>query len=307
MTPLLVTVGLMIFAVMQAYYWFRRSRSETRAADLLNRLGGLAADVEVSLLRNDQDGDTLNQLIKEKLLEAGEEPDVSSFYAKAALFGVMGALLGLVLGGGLGSALLVAPVGMLVPYFQLVQKRRARMAAIERGMPEALQVIIISLRAGHPLPKSIETTSLEVKGPIAAELRLLSDELKLGRSVEEAFLNMGQRLSAVSTVRTFVVAVVVLQQTGGNLVEVLSQLVDALHEQAQYARKLAAMTAESRMSANILGGLPPAFLRLLLVIAPNYVAVLFDTGGGLVVLAIALSFYAMGILWLNALLKSGDA
>ena len=195
-------------------------------------------------------------------------------------------------------------LGSAVPYFALKRMRAKRMADIERSVPEALEVMIISLKAGHALPKAISTTAAEISGPFADELNQISEELRLGRSIDDVFLRLGNRLAGVKTVRTLCVSVLVLQQTGGNLVEVLEQLIDALHEQAQYVRKLAAMTAEGRMSARILGSLPPLFMFAVYLVAPEYIGNLFTPGPGYVVLALALLLYFGGLYWLNSMIST---
>ena len=155
------------------------------------------------------------------------------------------------------------------------------------------------------MPKAIATTAAETNGPLQEELQVLADELRLGRTVEDGFMRLGQRLRSLPTMRTFVVAVVILQQTGGNLIEVLEQIVDVLHEQTQYARKLAAMTAEGRMSARILCGLPPVFLGLTSLAAPDYVGKLFNNVPGLVIFCLAMGLYLAGFFWVRRLVDPG--
>jgi len=302
-----VLVGATLFCVLQALYWHQRGRTRKKALDLLGRLGGAADFNEVSLLREGAADNGLVASLRTRLRQAGEPPEITPFLAKVVLWGLMGAVLGLLVGGALGTGLAGGLLGGSLPLMQLGRRRTQRLIDIEKNLPEALQVLIISLKAGHALPKAIATTAIEMPGALREELQILADELKLGRSVEEGFLRLGQRLSSLSTVRTFVVAVIVLQQTGGNLVEVLEQLVDALHEQSQYARKLAAMTAEGRMSARILCGLPPTFLLLTYLVAPEYIGGLFQPGFGLIVFGIALFLYVVGFFWVRRLIDPGGA
>ena len=86
--------------------------------------------------------------------------------------------------------------------------------------------------------------------------------------------------------------------------EVLEQLIDALHEQAQYVRKLAAMTAEGRMSARILGSIPPMFLGMVYLVGPDYVENLFKPGAGIAVFSVALTLYFSGLFWLNSMMST---
>ena len=203
-------VGVTIFAALQAFYWFSRSRSGARTSALLDKLGGAANLGEVSLLRRFDESEGLIAGWRTRLRQAGEPPELAPFISKMTLWGLVGALVGLIIGGAMGTAVAGGLTGALLPVLQLGRRRRQRMMDIEKNLPEALQVLIISLKAGHALPKAIETTSKETPGPLRDELQLLGEELKLGRSVEEALLRFGNRLSAISTVRTFVVAVIVL-------------------------------------------------------------------------------------------------
>ncbi|MEE2758157.1 MAG: type II secretion system F family protein [Myxococcota bacterium] len=305
MTAVVVTIGLAVFCVLQALYWFGRGRSSARANALLERLGGASSVQDVTLLKQVDESGSLRSSIHDMLRQAGEPEQIFPFLVKVINWALIGAVLGLVAGGSLVALSLGAIIGCILPLVRLNQRRRQRLVQIEKNLPEALQVLIISLKSGHAMPKAIATTADEMSGPLRSELQILADELRLGRSVEVGFLRLGQRLERLQTVRTFVVAVVVLQQTGGNMVEVLEQLVEALHEQSQYARKLAAMTAEGRMSARILCGLPPVFLGLTAMAAPDYVGGLLNAGAGIAILLVAITLYVSGVLWVRKLVDPG--
>ncbi|MEE2787086.1 MAG: type II secretion system F family protein [Myxococcota bacterium] len=303
MTGFLISVGLTVFCLLQAVYWWRRSRSSRRASQLLSRLGGASLHQEVALLKEADSSGPLLDGLRDALSRAGRPRELAPFFTKVLNFSLIFGFLGLLLGGSLISGLLGIAVGSYIPFFQLSQAEQKRLQQIERTLPEALQILIISLRSGHSIPQAVETTAAETSGPLQVELQVLSDEFRLGRSVEEGFLSFGQRLSGLHTVRTLAVSVIILQQTGGNLVEVLEQLINALEAQSQYARKLAAMTAEGRMSARILCGLPPLFLGMTWLAAPEYVEKLAEPGPGLVVSAIAATLYVAGYVWVQRLVN----
>ena len=305
MTTVVVTISLAIFCALQALYWFGRGRSSARANALLERLGGASSLQDVTLLKQVDEAGSFRSSLQDMLRQAGEPVQIFPFVIKVINWTLIGAVIGLVAGGSLAALAMGGIVGFVLPLLRLGQRRRQRLAQIEKNLPEALQVLIISLKSGHAMPKAIATTAEEMSGPLRIELQILADELRLGRSVEVGFLRLGQRLERLQTVRTFVVAVVVLQQTGGNMVDVLEQLVEALHEQSQYARKLAAMTAEGRMSARILCGLPPVFLGLTSLAAPEYVGGLLNAGAGIGILMVALSLYVGGVVWVRRLVDPG--
>ena len=297
-------LGLMVFCGAQALFWSARKRQEQRAAELLAKLGGELEIKNVSLFKDSSDSYQALGFLRRLMVEAGEKPDFQAFGTKMLMWGLIIGVVFMLFSGSLAPFFAGGILGACVPYFGLQRARSSRMAEINQSVPEALEVMIISLKAGHALPKAVSTTAAEITGPFADELNQLSEELRLGRSVEDVFLRLGNRLSGVKTVRTLCVSVLVLQQTGGNLVEVLEQLIEALHEQAQYVRKLAAMTAEGRMSARILGAIPPMFLGMVYLIGPDYVENLFKPGAGIAVFSVALLLYFSGLFWLNSMMST---
>ncbi|MCA9559521.1 MAG: type II secretion system F family protein, partial [Myxococcales bacterium] len=164
-----------------------------------------------------------------------------------------------------------------------------------------LEVMIISLRAGQSLDQTIRLTASELDAPIGDEFHRVSEEVQLGRPLEEALVAMSARLAAARTVRTFVTSVLVLRQTGGNLIEVLEQIIDTMRQQAQYERKLSAMTAEGRSSARMLAGLPPIFVLLAYMADSNYIGTLVNDPVGRVLLTVAIIMYTAGVVWTRRL------
>ena len=228
--------------------------------------------IEESLLLRDEAQEGRFAGLSLLLEEAGEDANVGAFLARICIWALLAFAVGLLLFGSLVPALMAGAASAYGPLILVRIRRARRYEAINRQLPDALEVMIISLRAGYAFPKALRSTAAEVDAPLKEELLRVADEISLGRTTEDALISMGTRLMEVTTVRTFVVAVLVLMQTGGNLVEVLDRIIDGMHEQTQYARKLAAMTAEGRLSARILGGLPPAFILLAYVVGPDYVA-----------------------------------
>jgi tight adherence protein B len=131
----------------------------------------------------------------------------------------------------------------------------------------------------------------------------VAEEAELGRPVDEALLAMADRVRGARSVRTFVVAVLVLRQTGGNLVEVIESIIDTMRQAAAYQQKLQSMTAEGRSSALILGLLPPAFALLSFVADPMYARKLYTDPMGQVMVFMATGFYVTGVVWVRRLVS----
>ena len=117
--------------------------------------------------------------------------------------------------------------------------RARRLAQCDEQMPQALEIMALALRAGHALPGALHLASQETPAPLCHELRLAHEQHQLGRPIAEVLQAMGQRLPGCAAVETFVVAVAVLQETGGNLIQVIDRIVENARARAGYQAMLA--------------------------------------------------------------------
>jgi tight adherence protein B len=161
----------------------------------------------------------------------------------------------------------------------------------------------LALRAGHALPGALELAAAESPAPLCHELRRAHDEHQLGRPIAEVLAAMGERLPQCAAVETFVVAVAVLQETGGNLIAVIDRIVENARARSGYQTRLRALTAEGRQSARLLALLPGAFFLLAAASDPGYARMLLGDSGGRVILFFALGLWAMGLLWTRRLIR----
>jgi tight adherence protein B len=181
-----------------------------------------------------------------------------------------------------------------------------RIARCDAQMPQALDVIALALRAGHALPGALALAADEVAAPLGHELRRACDEHQLGRPLGEVIAGMAARLPGAPTVEAFVVADAVLQETGGNLIEVIERIAETARARAAYRARLRALTAEGRQSARLLAGLPGAFLVLALVSDPGYAGALLTDRGGRTILALAVGLWVIGVAWTRRLVRPLD-
>jgi tight adherence protein B len=275
--------------------WSRRLRLHEQ---LRKRLG--ADDKQRSLLKSDeQKASELEKLVR----ESGLGWTISVFVGRMAAATAVGFIVGWAVGGPV-LALLLGIAGALI--FPLVarQAREKRLALCDTQMPQALEIVTLALRAGHPLPKALNIAAMEAPMPIAEELRRACDEHDLGRPIGDVLINMGARLPNSESVHTFMTAVLVLQQTGGNLIAVIDRIVENARARAQYRAKLRALTAEGRASARMLAIMPLVFAVLAATVDPTYVDTLFFTGGGQIVFLLALGLWLMGIVWTRRLVRT---
>jgi len=167
-----------------------------------------------------------------------------------------------------GAALLFA---LLVPFLVLRVKRRFRHGKFASQFPDAMDIIVRSLRAGHPVPVAVGLVAQEMPDPIGTEFGIAADEITYGADVETAMRNLYFRVGQ-EDLPLFVTAVAIQGSTGGNLSEILENLSGVIRQRFKMRRKIKALAAEGKFSALFLSGLPVAIFVLLNVVAPDFYA-----------------------------------
>ncbi len=165
----------------------------------------------------------------------------------------------------LGSVL----IGVGGVFFWVNKKANTRMALIEEQLPDAVELMVRSLRVGHPFTSAIQIVSNEIEDPLASEFGMIADEAAYGRDIGEALKEMAERLD-MQDMRFLAVAVTIQQQSGGNLAEVLAGLAKVIRARFRLFRKVKAITAEAQWSGKFLSGFPLLALVGILVKDPNY-------------------------------------
>ncbi|MFV0515316.1 MAG: type II secretion system F family protein [Jhaorihella sp.] len=160
-------------------------------------------------------------------------------------------------------------IGIGAVYVWVNGKAKKRMAMIEEQLPDAVELMVRSLRVGHPFSSAIQIVSKEVEDPLATEFGIIADENAYGRDVGEALKEMADRLD-MQDMRFLAVAVTIQQQSGGNLAEILAGLAKVIRARFRLFRRVKAITAEAQWSGKFLSGFPLAALVVILVNDPNY-------------------------------------
>ena len=316
MTPALVLFGLILtFFLVEAAYWMARYMSERKQADLRRRLRAVGSQAEggALLLRASRmaGSDQLKRLLEsnpvfvslEKLLV---QSTLDWTVAGLLAYSIVGATVGIMLGGIVRSfvaGLLCVGFGASLPFLMVVRSRSKRSQEISRQLPEALEMIVRSLRAGHALPTSIKLAAHELPTPIATEFGRAYEETILGESLEQATLNMAERVPGNLDLRIFAVSLVITKQTGGNLSEMLDKIGGTIRERYRFYGHLRALTAEGRMSGVILGALPWVVLIVVWLTRRKYLEEFWadPMGKGMAVGGILL--WITGVLWMKQMTK----
>ncbi len=182
------------------------------------------------------------------------------------------AFLGLTVGTQSGLAMRIAIavlMGIGGIYFWVSSKANKRLSMIEEQLPDAIELMVRSLRVGHPFTSAIQIVSKELEDPLATEFGIISDEAAYGRDVGEALKEMAERLD-MQDMRFLAVAVTIQQQSGGNLAEILAGLSKVIRARFRLFRRVKAITAEAQWSGKFLSGFPVAALIFINVSDPHY-------------------------------------
>lgn len=167
---------------------------------------------------------------------------------------------------GVGGAILF---GLILPIVFLLLARKKRMAKFGRQLPDAIEVAVRSLRAGHPLPSAIALVAREMPDPIGTEFGIAVDEITYGLDLETSLRNMAVRVGHPD-VRFLVVAVNIQSKVGGNLAEILGNLSHLIRERFRMYDKIKALSAEGRFSALFLSVLPFVLILVINIMSPDF-------------------------------------
>ena len=213
---------------------------------------------------------TLAQL-ERLLVQAGLTISVSRLLALLAGAGLAAfVLLRLFTSTPLATAALAAfSLAVLPTTIFLFVRRGRRIRRFEEQLPDALDLLVRSLRVGHPLSSALNVVATEMPDPVGTEFGLAVDEITYGAQVPDALERMTQRID-LQDLRYFAVVVSIQYNSGGNLAEVLSELCKVIRERFQMFRKVRALTADGRISAWFLSGFPVAMIFLMQLIKPDY-------------------------------------
>jgi tight adherence protein B len=159
--------------------------------------------------------------------------------------------------------------GLLLPLLVLRIMRARRQKAFGMQFPDAIDIIMRSLRAGHPVPIAVTMVGREMPDPIGSEFGIVADEITYGADLESAMRNLYFRVGQ-EDLPLFVTAVAIQGSTGGNLSEILENLSSVTRQRFKMRRKIKALAAEGRASAMILSSLPIAMFAIIQFVAPEF-------------------------------------
>ena len=279
MSDLWIIYGVVFAAVVLtvlSLYWLIVG-AQRRSATIKRRLGsspGRTSGEPVDILRQERG---LGNFDHPGLASLNEFLAQTGLRTSVVVLGLCAASL------GAGAALVLSPVlsrfwpaaaagsvfGPLAVVLYLSVVRQRRIDRFTAQLPDALSIIVRSLRIGHPLASAIGLASREMRDPIAAELAVTAEEIGFGQDVTTAVANLHRRVGQ-DDLLFLVTAVSVQSQTGGNLAEVLGRLATLMRQRSTLKLKVKALSAEGRLSAWFLTAMPFVLYGAIRLLSKDY-------------------------------------
>jgi tight adherence protein B len=212
----------------------------------------------------------------------------------------------IMVGGSLGLGMLFAIAGQQpliiltamcvgggAPYLFVLMKMRRRLRAFEDQLPDVLITIAASLKAGHSFKQGLQAVVDEGQPPASSEFKRVLTETSLGRPMDEALEAMAERAGS-KNFEFAITAVTIQRQVGGSLASLFDMVADTVRQRQQFARKIRSLTAMGRMSAYVLAGIPFFLAGAIGFLNPGYIAPLFHTHTGHILVFLMLGMMAVG-------------
>ncbi|MDQ8161815.1 MAG: type II secretion system F family protein [Gemmatimonadota bacterium] len=310
MTALLVALVFFgtIFAIVGGFVFLNRRRltSVEAARERLSDAPAVIRDAGGSpstILRDQRVSNigALNELLSgrgvtlqlsRELARAGSLQKPGEFLLLSTLAAFIGMTVVSFLFGALIS-IVGLPVGAMVPWMFLRRQQRRRERQFEQQLPDALDLLTNSLKAGYSLQAAMEFVGRESMAPLSTEFLRFYDEQRLGVDVRTALLALQERVGT-DDVRMFVTSLLLQRETGGNLSELLNTISTLIRQRLQLRGQLQTLTAEPKMSAQLLSAMPFVMFAVVYALNPTYMRPMLVTSAGHTMLALSVVMVVVG-------------
>ncbi|MCP1470600.1 tight adherence protein B [Sphingobium sp. OAS761] len=233
-----------------------------------NRATGTELKMLVSLVPNPEN-------LAKRIRMTGKKWTLSQYMTGSAVIFLVVTLLLLTRGMPFLLAFMVGLLaGLGLPHWWVGRLISRRINQFNAKFPDALELLTRGLRSGLPIAETLTVVSTEIPGPVGEEFKLITERIKIGRTMEQALQETADRLGTPEF-QFFVITLAIQRETGGNLAETLSNLATVLRQRAQMKLKIRAMSSESKASAYIIGVLPFLVFGMICYINYNYMSPFF--------------------------------
>lgn len=262
---------------------------------LFKDLGKIAAEAAGT----EDDGFALRKRLDQMLEQSGLDITLQ----RLLIISAAGAV---VLGGVTGYLTLnviattaVAVIALAAPFAYVQWRRKRRLDKMLSQLPDALDLMARSVRAGQTMSQALQAIADEFQDPIATEFAYCYEQQNLGLPADLAYEDLGRR-SGLLEIKIFVLAMMVQRQTGGNLAELLEKLSGVVRDRFRIKGRIRVLTAEGRIQAVVLLAMPPLVFLMMMFINPDYTKVLLEHRNAIAALAVMMG---LGALWIRRIVN----
>jgi tight adherence protein B len=309
----LLILALLLFSISFGLRFYEKQRRK-RLVSMLRTVTENGEDHHVNLLVDHDEKDTVQELLGELnitgrftkiLAESGLDWTLTRLMITMGVTFLVGVVASLWIPLGAPPAIRALALGActgFIPWFYVSKKRGSRIEKLEAQLPDALDFLSRSMRAGHAFTISLEMVGEEIHEPLGQEFRALFNEQNLGASLDRSFANFAKRVP-ITDVRFFCSAVLLQRQTGGNLSEILNRLSQIIRERFRLKGQVKAVSAHGRLTATILILLPIATLGGLLLSSPGYLDPMVTNPVGRKIVAAGVIAQILGNFFIRKIIK----
>ncbi len=233
--------------------------------------------------------------MKIRLMQAGLKISIPQFYIASVIFGIVASLMALIAGAMLpivGGIFLIATAGFPRWFVNFMIKRRCK--AFLNEFPNALDVMVRSIKSGLPLNDAIRLIAGDGQEPVKTEFRRIIEAQQVGLNIPEACARMINSIP-LPEVNFFAIVIAIQAQAGGNLSEALGNLGKVLRERKKMKAKVQALSMEAKASACIIGALPFIVAFMVYMTSPDYMMILFTDPRGHIIMGLSAVWMSIGI------------
>jgi len=307
----LIILGALLMSISVGLRYYENSRRK-KLVSMLRTVTQGGEETHVNLLIDEEktkqktaEGTGLAGSLKKLLSESGMDWSLQRLMISMAVAFLVGAVLGTRIHLPVppaAKALLFGTIASVLPILVVMKNRSSRLAAMEEQLPEALDFLARSMRAGHAFTISLEMVGEELADPLGHEFRSLFNEQNLGASLERSLTGFAQRVP-LPDVHFFSSAVLLQRQTGGNLSEILNRLSHIIRERFRLKGQVKAASAHGRMTATVLTLLPICTLGGLVLTSPGYLDPLMTDPLGKKLVIAGIVFQVLGNYFIQKIIK----
>lgn len=292
----------------------RRDEARETLRNRLDRQAGVTAETEATNVLLDRRLSKIrlvNEILSRSRMvralalmtrQAGLRRRVGEVLLYIPLLGSLGVLVGMLISDSTPIAIAMGGLGLALPLWFVDRMRKKRVRAFSEQLPDALDLMKAALQAGHSFLTALKVVADDFPDPIAYEFDTVAEEIRHGLPMRDALMGLEERVPD-QNVPMLVVGVLVTQESGGNLVEVLGNVSHTIRERFKLLRDVETMTSQGKLSGMMLSALPVVVASLVYMIMPGYYEPVLTTTKGHYMIAYCVISIITGHLVIQRLVK----